>query len=311
MISMALLFSSGLRAQTKPGTSKPAGTVPIIDREILLGNPEIAGGQISPNGKFISFLKPYNGVLNIYVKKTEEPFDKAKQLTNNERPVGGYFWSYDSKYILYLKDKGGDENFNIYAVNPADAPVKETGIPAARNLTNNEKTRAIIYAVSKKNPDILIIGLNDRDPKWHDLYQLSISTGKLVKLRENKERISGWSFDWTEKPRLATRTPEDGSTEFLHIDAQGNFKKIYEVGPLENAGINAFTADNKKAYINSNKGTNFVQLLLMDPETGTTTLVEKRSAEPCRSRRCILQRCDPHTTVYHLLRRPPAHLFQR
>jgi dipeptidyl aminopeptidase/acylaminoacyl peptidase len=275
IVCLTLMITTGLLAQNKPESAKNTGTVPIIDREILLGNSEIAGGQISPNGKFISFMKPYNGVLNIYVKRTDEPFDKAKQLTANERPVGGYFWSHDSKYILYQKDKGGDENFNIYAVNPSDEPVKATGIPAARNLTPNDKIRAIIYAVSKKNPDVLIIGLNDRDPKWHDLYQLNISTGKLLKLRENKDRITNWVFDWNETPRLAVRTPEDGSTEIMHIDADGNLSKIYEVGPLENAGVNAFTSDNKKAYISSNKGTNFVQLLLMDPVTGTTTPVEK------------------------------------
>jgi dipeptidyl aminopeptidase/acylaminoacyl peptidase len=272
---IALALTTGLFAQNNPAAKKPTAKPVIIDREVLLGNPEIASGQISPNGRFISFLKPYNGVLNIYVKKTEEPFDKAKQLTNNERPVGAYFWSYDSKYILYLKDKGGDENYNIYAVNPADEPAKATGTPAARNLTPNDKIRAIIYAVSKKNPDILMIGLNDRDAKWHDLYQLSISNGKLVKLRENKDRISNWVFDWNETPRLAVRNPEDGSTEFLNMDAKGNFNKIYEVGPLENAGVNSFTPDNKKAYISTNKGTNFVQLMMMDPETGATTLVQK------------------------------------
>ncbi len=275
MAFLAFVLSPALFAQTKPMAKKTATLAPIIDREIFLGNPEIAGGQLSPDGKFISFLKPYKGVLNIYVKRTEEPFEKAKQLTDNDRPVGGYFWSYDGKYILYVKDKGGDENFNIYALNPADPAVAATGVPAARNLTPNDKIRAIIFAVSKKNPDILMVGINDRDPKWHDLYQLSISTGKLVKLRENKDRISNWVFDWTETPRLAVRNPEDGSTEILHIDSQGNFNKVYEVGPLEAAGVNAFTADNKKVYISSNKGTNFVQLLLMDPETGATTLVEK------------------------------------
>src|ERR1700682_3704613 len=152
---IALALTTCLQAQNKPVAIKKTGPVPIIDRDILLGNPEIAGGQLSPNGRFISFLKPYNGVLNIYVKKTEEPFEKAKQLTNNERPVGGYFWSYDSKYILYLKDKGGDENYNIYAVNPADQAIKADGIPASRNLTPNDKIRAIIFAVSKKNPTSL------------------------------------------------------------------------------------------------------------------------------------------------------------
>jgi len=28
---------------------------PVIDRELLFDNPEIAGGQLSPDGKFISF----------------------------------------------------------------------------------------------------------------------------------------------------------------------------------------------------------------------------------------------------------------
>lgn len=272
---VALLFSSGMLAQTKPAVKKQSAIPPLIDREIFLGNPEIAGGQLSPDGKFISFLKPSKGVLNIFVKKIEEPFEKAKQLTDNERPVGGYFWTYDGKYILYIKDKGGNENYNIYAVNPADEADKTTGIPAARNLTPNEKIRAEIFAVSKKNPDVLMIGLNDRDPKWHDLYKLTISDGKLEKLRENKDRIGGWVFDWNETPRLAIRNPEDGSTEILHVDDKGNLNKIYEVGPLESAGVNAFSPDNKKAYISSNKGTNFVQLLLMDPETGNTTLVEQ------------------------------------
>ena len=67
---VALVLSSGVRAQTKPVTVKVKTVVPIVDREIFLGNPEIAGGQLSPDGRFISFLKPYKGVLNIYVKKT-------------------------------------------------------------------------------------------------------------------------------------------------------------------------------------------------------------------------------------------------
>jgi dipeptidyl aminopeptidase/acylaminoacyl peptidase len=270
-----LLFSTGSLAQSKPLSKKAIPVPPLIEREILLGNPEITGGQLSPDGKYISFLKPYKGVLNIFVKKTSEPFEKAKQLTDNERPVGGYFWSYDGKYILYVKDKGGNENYNIYALNPTDEADKTTGIPAARNLTPNEKIRAEIFAVSKKNPDMMTIGLNDRDAKWHDLYQLSISTGKLEKLRENKDRISGWVFDWNEIPRLAIRNPEDGSTEMLHVDEKGNFNKVYEVGPLESAGAIAFSADNKKVYISSNKGTNFIQLLSMDPETGATTMVEQ------------------------------------
>ncbi|HLE61643.1 MAG TPA: hypothetical protein VI750_00825, partial [Pyrinomonadaceae bacterium] len=84
---------------------------PIIDRELFFGDPEISGAQISPDGKFIAFVKPFKGTRNIWVKKTEEPFDAAKPLTADKtRPVTQYFWSRDGRFILFAQDKAGDEN---------------------------------------------------------------------------------------------------------------------------------------------------------------------------------------------------------
>ena len=88
---------------------------PLIDRELFFGDPEISGAQLSPDGKYISFIKPYQGVRNIYVKLREEPFEEAQPVTADKRPVTGYFWSRDSKYVLYVQDKGGNENFHVYA----------------------------------------------------------------------------------------------------------------------------------------------------------------------------------------------------
>src|SRR5215212_4244519 len=121
---------------------------PLIDREIFFGNPEIAGAQISPDGKFISFIKPYKGTRNIWVKGTSEPFEKARVVTAEaKRPIPNYFWSQDGKYILFVKDNDGDENFNVYAVNPAEAAANGADVPAARNLTDAKKVRAFIYNV--------------------------------------------------------------------------------------------------------------------------------------------------------------------
>src|SRR5437773_4728025 len=96
---------------------------PIIDRELFFGDPEISGAQLSPDGKFMSFIKPLNGTRNIFVKKVADPFDAAKPVTNDtKRPIPAYFWTHDSKYILYIQDNAGDENYNLWAVNPSDAP---------------------------------------------------------------------------------------------------------------------------------------------------------------------------------------------
>jgi len=79
---------------------------PVLDRELFFGDPEITGAQISPDGKYIGFLKPLNGTRNIWVKRTEEPFTAAKPLTNDtKRPIPAYFWSRDGHYILFVQDQ--------------------------------------------------------------------------------------------------------------------------------------------------------------------------------------------------------------
>ena len=186
---------------------------PIIDRQLFFGDPEIAGSQISPDGKFIAFVKPLDGTRNVWVKHTEDPFEKARPITaDTKRPIPGYFWSRDGKFILFVQDQGGDENYNVYAVDPAASPASGQKVPAARNLTEAKKVRAEIFAVPKTDPDTIYVGLNDRDPAWHDLYKVKISTGERTLLRKNTERLTYWVFDRKGQLRLATRSAENGDT---------------------------------------------------------------------------------------------------
>lgn len=252
---------------------------PIIDRELFFGPPVIAGGQLSPDGKYMSFLKVYKGTMNVWVKDASAPFESAHALTADTlRPVRSYFWSRDGKYILYVQDKGGDENFNVYAVNPSEKPAAGQDIPNNRALTDFKGVRTFIYSVPKSDPDALYIGLNDRDKKWHDLYKLQISTGEKTLLRQNsdKDRITGWIFDWSDKLRLATRANEDGSNDLLRVDDK-ELVPIYHTGPFEEFDTYAFDKDNKQYYIATNKGDDrdLKQLVLLDPVSMKETFVEK------------------------------------
>ena len=249
---------------------------PLIDREVLFGNPEYAGAQISPDGKYISFIKPLNGTLNVWVKGFAEPFEAARPMTNDQkRPVASYFWSRDSKYILFVQDSGGDENFNVYAVNPGDKPAAGSPVPAARNITAGQKIAANIEAVPRSEPDSIYVGLNERDPAWHDLYKINIATGERKLIIENKDRLGGYVFDNADKLRLALRSPQNGDTEFLRVNADGTTTKIYSCDIFESCGPVGFTRDNKKAYIQSNKGNlDLTELDTLDLDTGATTKVE-------------------------------------
>ena len=138
---------------------------PLIDRDLFFGEVEISGAQISPDGQYVSFLKPYQGARNVWVKKAGEPFSAARPLTaETKRPIPGYFWSRDSKFILYVKDQDGDENFNVYAVSPSQPPPPGAAVPPSRNLSNARGARTMIYEVPKSDPAHIYIGLNDRDP---------------------------------------------------------------------------------------------------------------------------------------------------
>jgi dipeptidyl aminopeptidase/acylaminoacyl peptidase len=248
---------------------------PLIDRELFFGNPEISGAQISPDGKYISFLKPYKDTRNIWVKGANEPWTAAKLITNDiKRPVTQYFWSRDGKYVLYVQDQGGDENFNVYAVDPAAAAATGQEVPAARNLTEAKGVRAIIYAVPRNDPNTMYVGINDRDKAWHDLYKLNIATGEKTLLKQNTERVSSWIFDNAGNLKLAARSTDKGDTEILRVDPNG-FTQVYSCNVFETCNPLQFDAANDKLYLETNKGTpDLTRLVLFDPNTKSEQLVE-------------------------------------
>ncbi|HYX53318.1 MAG TPA: prolyl oligopeptidase family serine peptidase [Candidatus Limnocylindrales bacterium] len=280
LLCLALMVSFGTAPAQKAAAPAKAAAAssavpPVIDREIFFGNPEIAGAQVSPDGKYLAFIKPYKDTRNVWVKGVNEPFSAARLLTTEtKRPIAGYFWTRDGKYILYVKDNAGDENFNIFAVDPAAKPAAGADAPPSRDLTGVKGARVMIVDVPKHDPDTIFIGLNDRDKAWHDLYKLKLSTGEKTLVRKNTDRIAGWEFDLNGNLRLATRTDDAGSTEILRVDPD-KLTQIYSCTVEESCGTIRFNKDGKHVYIQSNKGSaDLASLMLLDPETGKAEMVE-------------------------------------
>ena len=275
-VRTALWAALALAVSLAPGASAAeTGLPPLLDRELFFGNPEIAAAQLSPDGQYVAFLKPWSDTRNIWVKKTAEPFDAARRVTAEaKRPIPGFFWTRDSRLILYVKDNDGDENFNVWAVDPAAPKAEGKDVPASRNLTDAKGARAFIYDVPKKSPDTIHVGLNDRDAAWHDLYQVTISTGKRELLRKNTDRIAQWVFDLDGQLRLAVRTTDKGDTEILKVLPDG-FKTVYTCTVFETCSPERFHKDGKRVYMQTNKGDfDLVRLVLFDPETGNEETVE-------------------------------------
>ena len=269
---LAFVFLTASVAAAQGG--KAGGPPPLIDRDIIFGNPEVAAAELSPDGNYIAFLKPWKDTRNVYVKGVAEPFSAARLLTTEtKRPIAAYLWTRNSKYILYAKDNDGDENFNVYAVDPAAKPAPGADAPPSRDLTGLKGVRVLLYEVPKSDPDIVYIGLNDRDKAWHDLYKLRISAGEKTVIRKNTERITNWVFDLKGQLRLATRSAENGDTEMLRVDADG-FKKVYSCSVFETCGTLQFQPGDQRVYMETNKDAELISLVLFDPHTGKTEMVE-------------------------------------
>ena len=266
-LSLCLSASGTLVAQ--------AGRPPIIDRELFFGNPEISAAMLSPDGRYVAFLKPYKDTRNIWVKRTEEPFDKARLVTaDTKRPIPAFFWSRDSKYILFVQDQGGDENYNVFAVDPASTAPEGAEVPPSRNLTDAKGARALIYSLPKTDADVIFVGLNDRDAAWHDLYRVRISTGERTLVRRNADKIAGWHFDLQGRLRLAQRVADNGDTEILSVTDTG-FTKVYGCTVFETCGPTRFHNDGARVYMVTNVGNvDLIRLVLFNPETKKEDPVE-------------------------------------
>jgi len=250
---------------------------PLLDRELFFDDAEISGAQISPDGRYMAFMRPHQGVRNIWLKNIDQSFDEARPVTADSRPVPGYFWSQDSGYLLYIQDRDGDEDFHVWAVDPSGELDAETEVPEARNLTDLDGVRAMIIAVPRNTPDRILVGLNDRDPALHDVYAVSISTGERELLIQNDLNVAGWSADLEGQVRLAMRQTSEGGTEILEVNNGELGEVVYECSWLESCGPMNFHPDGQSVWFMSNKGedVDLTGLYEFNLETREKTLFER------------------------------------
>ncbi|MDM7860740.1 S9 family peptidase [Alteromonas sp. ASW11-36] len=240
--------------------------VELIPRELIFGNPTYSSVQISPNGKMISYLAPLDGVMNIWVAPVDA-LSAAKAVTADKgRGIRGYGWVAGMEHLLYVQDKGGDENFLLYGVDPT------TGKESA--YTPFENTRVQFLASDSDIPGKQIIGINNRDPRWHDVYELDIATGELTLLFENTENFGGFDFDNDLTLRFGQKSTSAGGAEYYKRTDDG-WELFLSVSPedLYTTGLAGFSEDNKTLYLQKSVGRDTSALFAMDLATGEETLI--------------------------------------
>ncbi|MCX7020528.1 MAG: S9 family peptidase [Candidatus Sumerlaeota bacterium] len=260
---------------------------PLIPRETLFGNPVKASPRISPDGKMLVFLAPYNGVLNVWVRSLGAADDRVI-TSDKKRGIHNAIWRGDSAHVLYKQDSDGDENWHVY--------MTETATSVTRDLTPFSGIQARVEAIDPKYPNEMLVSMNIRDRKLHDVYRVDLNTGAVVLDTENPGDVSSWTADNKLQIRASESMLPDGGTL---IRTRSNHKTPWRFftswGPDESfGGVAAFTSNNRSVYLISSVDANASRLMEVNPQTSKTRIIAE----------------DPEYDVSGIMTHPATHALQ-
>ena len=263
--AIAIGLIGGSVGYTSMAIAQAAKPVPMRD---FFKNPQEAGHQISPDGKYLSWLAPFERRLNVFVKPIGG--GEARRVTSETaRDIGGYFWKGDR--ILYVKDFGGDENFHVVSVNLKGEDLKD--------LTPGEKVRAQIIDGLVDDDLHIIVSHNKRDAKVFDVFRTNVATADEKLIAQNPGNITSWMTDHDGKLRVAGTTDGVNTTMLYREKESDAFKPILTTNFKDSVQPLLFTFDNKRLIVDSNRGRDKSAIFEFDPATGKEGRLIAENAE--------------------------------
>lgn len=253
------LAKASASTDTASVASRSADGVPLLSRKLVFGSPERTGVQISPDGAYISFLAPKDGVLNLWVGPSHDPAAAQPATDDRGRGIQSYFWTYLPHHLVYAQDTDGDENWTLYSLNVV------TG--AIRLLTPPSGVQAELVAASPQHPETIVVNLNERLPQHRDLYRIHVATGERTLLYEN-EGLLNFVLDGDYRIRFATEPTSDGGHLILER-ADEQWRPFASIAPddASTTGILGLDGTGTKVYMYDSRGRDTSALTLHDLKT--------------------------------------------
>ena len=239
---------------------------PLIQREILFGNPQRTSPGLSPDGKYLAYIAPdEKNVLQVW-RRTVGQQDDRIVTADKKRGIRIFFWTYNADQLIYLQDADGDENFHLFLVNIQSNIV--------RDLTPFQGVKAQPVELDPKFPDQVLVGMNLNNPQKFDVYRVNLKNGAVEFDTDNPGNVVSWQADAEFQVRAATSATPDGGSDLLFRETTDQpWEILRHWGPDEQGGPVSFSADNKTLYIQGNHDANAQRLIALDVATHQETVV--------------------------------------
>ena len=142
--------------------------------EQFMNTVRVTGASFSPDERSLLFSSNKTGIFNVY--SVPVTGGEARRLTDSTKESTFAVTYLPDGRFLYSYDRGGNENTHLY-VREADG--------TERDLTPGEKTKANFsgWAHDRKS---FFVSTNARDPKFFDLYEVSLPEFKQTLVFQNE-----------------------------------------------------------------------------------------------------------------------------
>lgn len=232
------------------------------------------GAKISPDGRWISWLASWEGVLNVWLAPIDDVGAGQPVTRTSGRPIRWQHWSADGRFLMFVNDETGDENHHVFAVDPVESSV--------RDLTPIANISAQPSLLSADVPGEVAVKINDRDARWHDLYRIDLATGQRTLVWENTQELAHIGLDWRLQPRHARSNAPDGGAKLWRIE--GTELRPWRDVPYEDlmtTWVSLFNRSNERVLMLTSTGRETAAYYWHDWATGNETLIAQHPRADC------------------------------
>lgn len=224
--------------------------------------PKASRFQLSPNGKYMSYMeKDVDAKNHVYVKEIATG-KIQRAIEEKDELIKGYGWINDER-LFFAMDKGGNENFHVYATNINGSNTKD--------LTPFDGVQAQILNILKDQKDYIIIQMNKNNKQIFEPYKLNVVTGELEQLYENTDvasPIQGYDFDKDGNLRGYSKMVNGVEVEYYYKDlVTGKFNLLKRMKWDDSFGVMSFNYASENpddAYVMTNLKSDKTEIVLYD-----------------------------------------------
>ena len=230
--------------------------IPIED---LFKTAEKTAFKISPDGAFISYLKPYKSRQNLIIRSLRDGSERLATSFGDYPVRGDYFWTFSNE-IGFFQDNIAKNEISLFILDLSTLKLK--------NILTQPKVKMALISRNKAEPDVITIRMNKRDPANFDVYRLNIKSGELQPYLVNPGNITSWYPDNDGKIRLVKASDGVNENILYRADDDKPFKVIIANNFKTTVSPVAFTGEKNYFYALSNVDRDKTALVEINAEDG-------------------------------------------